>query len=180
MLFKSHIKLSVLKRLNQESQSGYDLITTLGEFGGKKPSAGYIYPLLKELEQKGFVSQKNDGRRKLYHISIKGKEFLSSMQKNHDEMLDKMIKTMEPIAEKNEMADYLAFRLRLQKNKSHLIRDIDLMDKFHKALYGIYERNDPKLRKELRKIIFNSTKTLERINKKQDNKNDRKKRMQKR
>ena len=142
MIFKSHIKLSVLKALKGKSQSGYDLIMSLGEFGGKKPSAGYIYPLLKELEEKDFVIVKKEGRRKVYSITYKGKKLISDMQKNHDEMLRRMTETIEPIAEKDEMIKYIGFQSRIQKYRGHLTGDIDLMDKFHKAMYKIYEKND--------------------------------------
>jgi len=40
---------------------------------------------------------------------------------------------------------------------------MDIMDKFHKAMYSIYEKNNPKLRKELRNVIRDSTKKMEKI-----------------
>ncbi len=163
MIFKSHMKLSVLKNLKNKDQTGYDLITSIGEFGGKKPSAGYIYPLLKELEEKNFLTLKSEGRRKIYLITPKGKTLLENMQKNHDEMLNNMISTIGPIAEKGEMEKYVAFQSRLQKYKNQMLRDIDILDGFHKAMYKIYDKNDPSSRKKLRDTIKESTKKLERI-----------------
>jgi hypothetical protein len=85
------------------------------------------------------------------------------MQKNHDEMLKKMMSTIEPIAEKDEMIRYAGFQSRLQKYKNQLLRDIDLLDNLHKAMYDVYETNDVSSRKKLRETIKESTKKLERL-----------------
>jgi DNA-binding PadR family transcriptional regulator len=166
MMFKSHIKFSVLKSLSTKNQSGYDLISAIGEFGGKKPSAGYIYPLLKDLEEKGFLIVENKGRRKVYSITGKGKDLLKTMQKNLDDMLRNIVQTIEPLIEKDEMKKYIIFMSEIQKYRAQLLRDMDVMDKFHKAMYKIYEKKNKKLREKLRIIIIDSTRKLENINNK--------------
>lgn len=163
MIFKSYIKLSVLKELNKEKLSGYDLISRLGEFGGKKPSPGYIYPLLKELEEKKFLTFKNSKRRKIYTITNNGKKLLESLQKNHKESLDNMTKTLSPIADVKEMNDFIKFKQELNTHKSRMLRDIDVMEKFHKSLFKVYAKNDITLNKKMREIIKKMTKEIEKI-----------------
>ena len=63
----------------------------------------------------------------------------------------------------------MEFKNRINNHRSDLIRDIDVMDKFHDALFSIYDQNNPVKRKELRKIIKESTMKLEKLN--QNNKN---------
>lgn len=162
-MFKSHIKLNLLKELKNEDLSGYALMARLGEFEGKKPSPGYIYPLLSELEQKGYLTFKNVDRKKIYSLTKSGKDIFNQMQKNHEETLTRMTEILHPIVDKQEMDKFMDFKNEMQKYKSHMLKDIDVMTKFHKSMFKIYDKNDSKLKKELRKIIIETTKKIENI-----------------
>ena len=162
-MFKSHIKLNLLKELKNEDLSGYSLMSRLGEIEGKKPSPGYIYPLLKELEEKGYLTFKKQDRKKIYTLTKSGKDILLQMQKNHEETLEKMTKILDPIIDKDEMEKFLDFKRNMHKHKTQMIKDMDIMEKFHNALFKIYEKNDSDSKKELRKIIIETTKKIENI-----------------
>jgi len=101
-MFKAHIKFIVLEELNKVASSGYDLMNSIGEFG-KRPSPGYIYPLLNDLEKRNFISSKVSGRRKVYCITKNGKKFLKNLKKKRIIMLNKMIEMWSPIADGKEI-----------------------------------------------------------------------------
>ncbi len=123
-MFKAHIKLITLKELSKESLSGYDLMKHIECFG-KKPSPGYVYPLLKGLKEKGFISSKEDKRKKVYSITVKGKKLLDDLQKNREYMMKKMRNVLKPIADKDEIRE-----LSFYKHKG-FFKDRDILVRFH-------------------------------------------------
>lgn len=161
-MFKAHIKLEVLKQLSQKQLSGYDLMKHFEETGPKKPSPGYIYPLLIDLQKKGFVSVKKDNRRKIYSITLKGRKFLAKLENKHEDMLKRMIEVWEPIAGKKEMAEFKKFKL-THGNNTIFIRDRALMERFRKILFSFYEKKNIKKRPAMKKILEETIKKLEKI-----------------
>ncbi len=93
-LFKGMYKLIILKDLSKhkEGLSGYDIIKKIEELKGKKPSSGYIYPLLKELYEQKYVSLKLIGRKKVYSISVKGKNFLKDLELKKKNLMNTFLK----------------------------------------------------------------------------------------
>ena len=73
-MYKGNLKHIVLKALSHEDMSGYKLMKFLEETTGKKPSSGSIYPLLDDMKKEHLVSVKQDGRRKIYSLTKKGKD----------------------------------------------------------------------------------------------------------
>lgn len=49
------LKLLVLHFIAKEPETGYSLMKKIGEFRGRKPSSGSMYPVLNELKRKGFI-----------------------------------------------------------------------------------------------------------------------------
>ncbi|HGY12266.1 MAG TPA: PadR family transcriptional regulator, partial [Desulfobacterales bacterium] len=47
-MIKGFFKIIILKKLNERDRSGYDLIKEIESLFEKKPSAGSIYPMLKD------------------------------------------------------------------------------------------------------------------------------------
>lgn len=158
-MFKAFIKLNVLKELDEVSLSGYDLMKFLGQFG-EKPSPGYIYPLLNDLETKGFISVKQDNRRKIYSLTKKGKKLLDELQKNRQDMLRKMTKFWKAIADREEIDDIIKSKVQLHKNKGYL-KDMDILVRFHKALFSAYKKDDSKRTREIKRIINDCIKKVE-------------------
>ncbi len=151
-MFKSHIKLRVLKQLSEEKLSGYDLMKSLGEFGNK-PSPGYIYPLLKDLEKKNFISVKKDRRRKVYSITQKGKDLLENLKTNNEEMLKSMMGILEPIAEKKEIDRFMKLKSDIKKEK-HCLQDGELLEKLRNAIFSCYKNSE---KKDKIKIVLEET-----------------------
>ncbi len=69
----------ILWLISKEPVHGYELIKKIkGDKGVRVANASQIYPILKELTQKGMITQKRalQGRRvrKIYHVTGKGRE----------------------------------------------------------------------------------------------------------
>jgi len=161
-MFKAHIKLIALEELKRRRLSGYDLMRILGEVG-KKPSPGYIYPLLNTLEEKGFISMKEEGRKKIYFITKEGKSFLKSLKEKRDAMLEKVIEMWKPIAEKKEIDDLKKFKINRKKDNLP-IRDKEIIAKLHSLIFSFYRNKKVEKAKQMKKILEGTIKKLEKIN----------------
>jgi len=79
---KGYIKLVVLMFLNEEAMSGYDIMKRIEEatLGFWRLTSGGIYPVLKELERKGYIKlvsfNKGGRKKKIYAITENGKRIL--------------------------------------------------------------------------------------------------------
>lgn len=69
---------------------GYDIIKSLDEeFGGVyRPSAGAIYPTLQALEDEGLVTAEEKEGKKIYTITLEGKEFLKKGEEKIKDMME--------------------------------------------------------------------------------------------
>ncbi len=69
------LKFALLKLLAEVPRHGYDLIRTIREkgWGG---GAGSIYPLLGALEAAGLIAGRDEGERRTYEITEKGRRLL--------------------------------------------------------------------------------------------------------
>jgi DNA-binding PadR family transcriptional regulator len=86
----------VLTVLREKPMHGYEIMKALeGRFQGfYKPSPGSIYPALKSLLGKGYVTVTGEERRKTYRITPKGRDYLKGARagvKAHFEALQKAL-----------------------------------------------------------------------------------------
>ena len=165
-MLKSQIKFMVIRALERESLSGYGLMSLLKQQTGKKPSPGYIYPLLHDLEKENFISVKEDKRRKIYSINSKGKKFLADLMKKHRQSMNAMIKAFEPLGEKEEVEQFYAMHTKMLSFKEQMMQDMDIFTKFQKSIFEIYNKNDPRKRKQLRIVFQKATQQLENVSRK--------------
>ncbi|MGI0047733.1 MAG: PadR family transcriptional regulator [Nitrosotalea sp.] len=159
------IKMMVLKELNNQEQSGYDLMKKIS-MSSNKPSPGYIYPLLRDLEKRGFVSCTEEKRRKVYSITKEGRKFLNNLTKMHERAMNLMIRNFEPISNKDEMKEIYKFQATMKQNKDKMMADTNVMSGFKNAIFSIYEKDYEKKRSKLLSIIKKATQQLERLAKK--------------
>jgi DNA-binding PadR family transcriptional regulator len=88
---KGYTRLAVLTFLSKTPLSGYDIIKEIeGEtLGFWKPTAGGIYPILNEMEQKGYIkgiwTTKGKRRKKLYEITKEGNRLLEFAVQKHNQ-----------------------------------------------------------------------------------------------
>jgi DNA-binding PadR family transcriptional regulator len=106
-MIKSHLKIIVLKSLEKKAMTGYDLVKEIHSSTHHwKPSFGSIYPLLKDFHEKGLVSVKVSGRKKVYSLTTKGKQTLKDIFKTKDNIYNvtmEGLKGLESICNKEEI-----------------------------------------------------------------------------
>lgn len=87
---RGYLKLAILFVLTKGPVHGYQLIKRISEWslGMIRPTAGGLYPTLKELENKDLIQGKwvPEGRRKVYHITDKGRNVFKEAMKRHFEL----------------------------------------------------------------------------------------------
>lgn len=87
-LKKGYLKLAILYALLRGPMHGYDMIKKIREYtlGLISPTAGSLYPALRELENSGFIrgEWRGDRRRiKVYMITERGKEAFREVIERH-------------------------------------------------------------------------------------------------
>ncbi len=150
-MFKSHIKLMVMKHLSREPSSGYDLIKYFSEHG-RKISSGYLYPLLEDLEKNKFISIKKIERRKVCSTTTKGKKLLKNLETKYQEMVG----AMEAIGDKSEMKEFKKLKSGIEDY--HLIREKEKMWEIRKLI--VASLHD---RKGIRKVLDETIRKLKKI-----------------
>jgi formylmethanofuran dehydrogenase subunit E len=66
----------MLKIISMENVSGYQIMKRVEVLVGEKPSTGSVYPLLKSMQNEGWITGKKEGNKTLYEITDKGKEIV--------------------------------------------------------------------------------------------------------
>ena len=69
---RGFLKSYILKLLKSGRKHGYDIIKSIENETGWKPSSGGIYTTLHELEKKRLIVKFKEGRRKYYKLTEKG------------------------------------------------------------------------------------------------------------
>src|ERR1700684_1329633 len=92
----------VLQMLHLHPDSGYGLMQRIGSLGGIFPvNPNKIYPLLRRLEDRGFIRGELDGSTKrgttLYRITPSGEEKLESIKANFKPYLINLIAAMQKL-----------------------------------------------------------------------------------
>ena len=72
---KGHLSYLILWMLKKEGMKGAGIAAELGRRRGKKPSPGTVYPVLKDLKEKGLIRADKE---KAYTLTKKGEKELSS------------------------------------------------------------------------------------------------------
>ncbi|MDE3720955.1 PadR family transcriptional regulator [Nocardiopsis sp. N85] len=76
------LRLYLLKLLDESPRHGYEIISLLRDrfLGVYSPSPGTIYPRLARLEEEGLVTHTEEGGRKVYSLTDKGREELRARE----------------------------------------------------------------------------------------------------
>lgn len=148
--------------LKERDCSGYYLIKKIGELTGKKPSPGYIYPLLNDLLKKKFLTVKKQDRKKIYSLTKIGKIYIKNSLKQQKTSFNSLFKVFKPVSDKKEINEMSKFMKLFYKDKDLILRDMDLHMQFQRAFFKIYEKDYERKRPQFRKII---KETIEKIKK---------------
>ena len=87
---KGYLKMAVLLVLMRKPMHGYEIMKNINKwtFGIITPTAGGIYPTLRDLENRGLIEGEwiPEERRKIYRITSKGKEVFEEAVEKHFEL----------------------------------------------------------------------------------------------
>ncbi|MBD5634413.1 MAG: PadR family transcriptional regulator [Candidatus Eremiobacteraeota bacterium] len=78
---RGDVKFLLLETLADGPKHGYEIIRSIEEKRGVRPSAGSVYPTLQMLEDGGFVSSETLDGKRVYAISETGRELLANRSK---------------------------------------------------------------------------------------------------
>lgn len=160
----AQVKVWVLAELYERESSGYDILKKIGSINGKTPSPGYIYPLLNDLKNKGFVSMKEKERTKLYSITPKGRKLFKELEEARKKAITSLLKPLKPLAEKEERAKLEKMMKTMTKNKQIIMFDKEALYEFHESFFKISKSDDNK-RREAGAILREATKKLKELEK---------------
>src|ERR1700761_6209239 len=106
-LGSADLQLLILKLLDEKSRYGYEIIKELEERskGFYIPSPGMVYPALTYLEEIGHATVEADGARKLYSITLAGKEHLANHLSTADDLFTQFGRVGERMARVRRVLD---------------------------------------------------------------------------
>ncbi|WP_017612205.1 PadR family transcriptional regulator [Nocardiopsis salina] len=94
------LRLYLLKMLDESPRHGYEIISLLRDrfLGVYSPSPGTIYPRLARLEEEGLVTHTEEGGRKVYRLTDKGREELRERESDLDDLEQEITDSVRDIA----------------------------------------------------------------------------------
>lgn len=100
---KGFLKIIILRIIMESPAHGYDIIHGIERKsnGHWKPSPGSVYPALEYLESKGYITGKEEDRKKVYHITPKGMRALEQMKEKKMQLLQEIKTFLGDILEEN-------------------------------------------------------------------------------
>jgi DNA-binding PadR family transcriptional regulator len=99
---RGEFRFLVLIALSERPMHGYGLIQEIGRTYQRPVSAGLVYPTLQELEDMGYVVSKEKDGKKVYSITIEGKNYLG----DNEEVVDRL-KAGQEYADKIGQFDFV-------------------------------------------------------------------------
>jgi DNA-binding PadR family transcriptional regulator len=78
-----YLDILILRSIKKKGRSGSEISESIGKNVGWRPSPGSIYPLLKKLEGSELVVFKKIRKKKLYSLSVKGKDYLKKLEEEN-------------------------------------------------------------------------------------------------
>ncbi len=115
--------MCMLKIISAERVSGYQIIKRVEIMIGEKPSTGSVYPLLKSMQDKGWIVGETSGKKTFYTITDQGKEIV----KKHDDLKQQIFqKVRESVLLANNAFEDVAS---VFSEDSHLtfVKNLDLL-----------------------------------------------------
>ena len=97
-MLKGLLKMSMLKIISENKATGYQIIKKVNQLTGEKPSTGSIYPLLKSMECKGWITGTTTNGKTTYEITQSGKVVMqahSSMKEIYEQKLSGSISLVQ-------------------------------------------------------------------------------------
>jgi len=162
-MFNANIKLIILLELDKAPRTGLELIKDIEAASQKRPSPGYIYPLLHRMKVDELISVRVEGRKKIYSITTSGKSLLRTLSKSHEQHM----KWMENFSRKGggEHAEkFMKVKQRIMdKHMKKMVANASYISSLQKAILTVYESDYNKKEKEMRSILENAAKKMKEL-----------------
>jgi DNA-binding PadR family transcriptional regulator len=81
-MLKGLLKMAMLNIISENNATGYQIMKKVTELTREKPSTGSIYPLLKSMQNKGWITGTTQSGKTTYKITTSGKKVMQA----HDSM----------------------------------------------------------------------------------------------
>ncbi len=87
---ESLTKFTIMLLLENGPVHGYEIIKYVSSRTGKRLSPSQVYPFLRQLEARGYVSRDSSGTRQRtdYKLTANGKDFVSGLNSKFGEIID--------------------------------------------------------------------------------------------
>jgi len=165
-MIRGHLKQLILASLKTGPLSGYDIMNRLGDRLGARPSPGSVYPLLAELEKEGLIAAEEDGRRKEYSLSPKGRqeiEKLCDLKRRFNEQIEESVRMFAMLTgEKSGFHDHVIDSM---KKGDLPFKELNRELKEFRDLVGVLfsDRLSASNKDEVRKILLDANRKLESV-----------------
>lgn len=162
-MIRGNLITIILTELNGSSQTGYGLMKNLKEKLGKAPSPGSVYPVLSELLEKGYVLLKEEGRKKEYRISAKGKKLLTQKIQEKEQILEQIIDIIKNAncKESGEAYNLIKFYEFVRHIHGKDLGVVDALSEVRDAFVTHFEQqHSPQAQKQLQQILRETAKQI--------------------
>jgi len=165
---RGFLKSYILKLLRSEPKHGYDIIKSIENETGWRPSPGGIYTTLHELEKKDLIIKFKEGRRKYYKLTKAGKKFIEKFDKSLNEMkgrFQNFVGIMSQILDvkESELGKMMGYHIKSQRNLIFMFPPSlrRSLLKSRKLIFKIGQ--DKNKQKKLEKVLKETIKKLEKV-----------------
>jgi DNA-binding PadR family transcriptional regulator len=121
--------------------SGYSLMKQISDdSNGWKPSPGSVYPLLECMNKEGIISCKEEGRRKIYSLTEKGRQEADECRAKREQALDLIMKKYRAFHSESDDYNFTLYLLESMKKGDIPFKDISPgLISFRKAIFELKE-----------------------------------------
>ena len=77
-MLKGLLKMAMLNIISEDNTTGYQIMKKITGLTGEQPSTGSIYPLLKSLQNKGWITGTTQSGKTTYKITNSGKRVMQA------------------------------------------------------------------------------------------------------
>lgn len=164
-MIRGHLKIIVLSLLNKGKKTGYTLMDEVEKITGQRPSPGSIYPLMDSLVKENFVDIKEEGRKKIYIITPKGKKESRHLKKQKDKIVKKMsgvANILDEVCKIHQNKFFGAMLNEVRAGKFPLVHLDPEISEFRDSLVPFFDKNHKNIKK-LRKLLVRTTKEINKL-----------------
>lgn len=159
------LKMLMLHIMKDDEASGYDIMKKVEAITGNKPSTGSIYPLLKKMEQDGWISGRDENDKTYYILTEVGKKHLLLIKEAKLDFIKKLYNSIALASETFDDSDVLE----LMKDMHALHRGIrvprkEQMELLSPLIHQVSELLETDIdREKIRSVILGAVDELKKI-----------------